>query len=390
VSPIGLWYDAAPASEAELRAVMFSVWAVILSTAFLQTGNGLQTDLIGVRADLEAFPAWMIGLMMATYYLGYSLAPLGGRLVIGRVGHVATIAICVLTAAAVIATHPYFVVPWVWAGFRFISGFALSLTYIAYESWINDRVDNALRGRVFSLYVVTQMAAMTFAQLLFSLGDAQKVGPFLLASAMFVLAAAPPAFTGHGAPLAAPPAPFGLLRLFRLSPLGAAATTLGGLSWAIVFTFGPVYARHIGFDVKGVSLFMGLAMAAGCVAQFPLGWLSDVAGRRRVIALMFTGGFAMALLGLVFTSAAAAFVLSALIGAFVFPIYAVAVAQVNDRIASDVRVPVAAGLVLLFGIGSFFGPFLCGWAMTAMGPAGYFALLSIVMGAGALLAARYR
>jgi MFS family permease len=365
-----------------LRAAIAAVWAVVLSTFFLQAGNGLQTDLIGVRADIEAFPSGVIGLMMAAYYVGYSLAPLAGRAVIGFGGHVRTIAFCAVAAAAVISVHPFAVTPPAWAAFRFVSGFLLSLSYVGYESWINDSVPNALRGRVFGLYMFAQMVAMTAAQGLFQLGEATSVLPFLLAGGLFVLAAVPVAAAHRAAPAAAPPAPLGILKLFRLSPLGAGSVVLAGLSWAIVFTFGPIYARHAGFDASGVALFMGLAMAAGAALQLPLGWLSDVAGRRPVIALVFAAGLVASLLGLWAEGAIPNLIAIALAGGFVFPIYAIAVAHVNDGIAADTRVAAAAGLVLLFGIGSIFGPLLCGWAMGAMGNAGFYALLSAATAAG--------
>lgn len=363
---------------------------VIASVFFLQAGNGLQTDLIGIRADMEAFPAAVIGLMMAAYYAGYTLAPLAGRQAIGHLGHTRAIVLCAIAAGAVIAVHPLAVTAPAWTAFRFASGFVLSLAYVGYESWINDRVPNALRGRVFSLYLVAQMVAATLVQGLLNFGDARTAGPFLLAAVLFVLAAAP--IAPARAPVGAPPKPLGIPKLFRLSPLGTGATALAGLSWAIVFTFGPIYARHVGFQVGGVGLFMGLAMAAGAALQLPLGWLSDIVGRRPVLALMFGGGLLAALFGIWAGDhgRTANLVAIALAGGFTFPIYAVAVAHVNDSIAPDTRVAAAAGLVLLFGLGSLFGPLLTGWAMTAAGTAGFFALIAAAMAAGAALVAAGR
>jgi len=375
-----------------LRAAFLSVWAVILSVAFVQTANGLQTDLIGIRADLALFPAWTIGLMMSTYFIGYAAVPLTGRYVIGRIGHVRTIAVCATAAAAVIVTHPLLVTPAMWTGLRFISGFALSLVYVAFESWINDRVPNALRGRIFSIYIVSQMAALTLAQFLLTFGDPKAIGLFVLSGVLFVLAAVPVAVARHGAPATVPPVPLNFLKLFHVSPLGAIATVLAGLTWAVVFTFGPVYAQHAGLTLAGIGLFMAFAMAAGGILQFPLGWLSDVVGRRPVIVLMFVAGLGASLFGVwaVHRGVNANLAAAALTGGFVFPMYAISVAHVNDSIAPETRVAAAAGLVLLFGVGSFFGPLLCGWAMTAIGSAGYFALLSVTMAAGAVAAARYR
>ncbi|MDE2184870.1 MAG: hypothetical protein KGJ78_17795 [Alphaproteobacteria bacterium] len=114
-----------------MRSAVLSVWAVILSAFFLQAGSGLQTDTIAVRADIESFSSTTIGLMMAAYYVGFSLAPLAGRAVIGGVGHVRAIVILSATAAASICAHPFLVTPAAWSAFRFVSGFSLSLTYVA-------------------------------------------------------------------------------------------------------------------------------------------------------------------------------------------------------------------------------------------------------------------
>ena len=375
-----------------MRAAFLSVWAVILSVAFVQAANGLQTDLIGIRADLASFPAWTIGLMMATYYVGYAVVPQTGRYVIGRIGHVRTIAVCATAAAAVIVTHPFLVTPVVWTGLRLVSGFVLSLVYVSFESWINDRAPNALRGRIFSIYIVAQMIALTLAQYLLTLGDPKAIGLFVLSGVLFVLAAAPVAIARRGAPATLPPVPLNVLKLFHVSPLGAIATVLAGMTWSIVFTFGPVYAQHVGFALTGIGLFMGLSMAAGGLLQFPLGWLSDIVGRRPVIAGMFVAGLGASLFGIwaVHRGVNANLVAAVLTGGFVFPMYAISVAHINDTIAPETRVAAAAGLILLYGLGSLFGPLLCGWAMTAMGSAGYFALLSVTMAAGAGVAARYR
>jgi MFS family permease len=305
-------------------------------------------------------------------------------------GHVRTIVTCVFVAGAIIVAHALVVTPMAWAAFRFVSGFALALVYVAFESWINARVGNALRGRVFSTYIIAQMTTMTLAQYLLSLGDPKTAGPFVFSGILFVLAAVPVVVGRRGAPAAAPPVPLNVLRLLCTSPLGALATALAGTSWAIVGTMGPVYAQRVGFDLNGIALWMGLAMAAGSISQFPFGWLSDVFGRRKAIAAMFILGLAASLAGLWAADANANLAVAALVGLCIFPLYTVSVAHVNDSIAQEARVAAAAGLILLYGLGSIFGALICGWAMTAMGPSGFYAALAVTMLAGAALAAATR
>jgi MFS family permease len=364
-----------------VRAAVAAVWAVIVCTFFVQAGNGLQADLISLRAN-AAFDAGIIGLMMACYYVGYCVAPLNGRNLIGRVGHVNAVILAMAVAGGVILIHPLLVSAPVWGALRAISGFMLSLSYVAVESWINERVPNALRGRVFSVYMFAQLAGMAVAQVLVGFGDAVHPALFVLSAALFLTAAIPVAMARRTAPSGSPPEPLPLLQLFRLSPLGSWATVLAGLSWAIIFTFGPIYAHRIGLGVAGVGLFMGTAMTAGGLLQLPLGWLSDIGGRRRVLGLMFVGGLGVCLAALLPRGPFMTLVAVALMGACVFPIYTVSAATVNDHVSRETRVAAASGLVLLFGIGSIFGPLLCGWAMQTIGLSGFYGLLAATMGAG--------
>jgi MFS family permease len=78
---------------------------------------------------------------------------------------------------------------------------------------------------------------------------------------------------------------------------------------------------------------------------------------------------------------------SALIGGFVFPLYGICVAHANDAAQPSQRVAVAAGLVLLFGLGSIAGPLLTGWAVSMFGTVAYFWVIAATMGSGVAAAA---
>jgi MFS family permease len=366
-----------------MRVALRSVWAVILTGGLVQLGNGLQTDLLGVRAGIEKFPPLAIGLIMAGYYVGYSAGPLVSPFVIRALGHVRTIWIAMIVAAASIALHGVFVSPSAWTLLRVISGLAISVNFVAVESWINDRSENRVRGRVFAIYMVWQMTAMTVAQFLLTTGDPQTMSLFLLSAGLFIVSAIPILSLSSGAAAHAPPEPFGLPALFRIAPLGVLATVLSGVSWAVVFTFGPVYAQREGFTLSQIGFFMGVAMVAGALVQFPLGWVSDHIGRRLTIGLICAGGALAALFGIWAQSRGIVMldISSALIGALVFPLYGISVAHANDAALPSQRVAAAAGLVLVFGLGSIVGPLATGWAVSAFGSVAYFWVLAIVMGA---------
>jgi len=375
-----------------MRVALRSLWAVILTGGLVQLANGLQTDLLGVRAGLEKFSPAAIGLIMAGYYVGYSAGPLVSPVIIRTLGHVRTIWFAVIVAALAIALNGVLVSPPAWTLLRAVSGLAISVNFVAVESWINDRSENRVRGRVFSLYMVWQMTAMTIAQFLLTLGNPSTMSLFLLSAGLFVVSAVPVLVLHRGGAIHAPPEPFGLIALFRLAPLGVLATVFAGVSWAIVFTFGPVYAQRQGFDLSQIGFFMGVAMVAGAFVQFPLGWISDHIGRRLTIGLMCAAGALASLFGIWAQTEGVVMlnVASALIGGLVFPLYGISVAHANDAALPSQRVAVAAGLVLVFGLGSIAGPLATGWAVGAFGSVAYFWVLAATMAASVTAAVASR
>jgi MFS family permease len=372
-----------------MRTALRSVWTVILTGGLVQLANGLQTDLLGVRAGIEKFSPLAIGLIMAGYYVGYSAGPLVSPFVIRALGHVRAIWIAMIVAAASIALHGVFVSPFAWTLLRVVSGLAISVNFVAVESWINDRSENRVRGRIFAVYMVWQMVAMTIAQFLLTTGDPSTTSLFLLSAALFIVSAIPVLALHRGGVIHAPPEPFSLLALFRIAPLGVSATILSGVSWAVVFTFGPVYAQREGFTLPQIGFFMGVAMVAGALVQFPLGWVSDHVGRRLTIGLTCGAGALASLFGIWAQSQGIVMldISSALIGALVFPLYGISVAHANDATLPSQRVAAAAGLVLVFGLGSITGPLVTGWAVSLFGSVAYFWVLAIVMGASVTAAA---
>lgn len=359
-----------------MRAAVASIWAVIVTVFIVQTANGLQTDILSLRAAME-FPVTLLGVIMAAYYVGYSAGPLLSHRVIEQFGHVGVIVAASLIAGVAIVLHAFIVTVPAWAVLRAVSGLVLAMLYVSLESWIHERVENRIRGRVFSIYMVAQMVAMTLAQGLLWFSNPRIADPFLLCGIVLAVGGIPVFLARHRAPNRPPPEPFGIPKLFAASPMGVIATTLSGVTWSVVFTFGPVYAQGAGFDIKGVSLFMGAAMVAAAVSQYPLGWVSDHAGRRLTITLMCAGGALASIFGWWADGEASIYKIigSALIGATTFPLYSLTVAHTNDGIAQESRVPAAGGLVLLFGLGSIVGPFVSGFIVNANGATGYFAVL---------------
>ena len=56
-----------------MKSVRASITTLLIGTAILFLGNGLQQTLVPIRAKLEAFSTTSVGLLGAAYFAGFAL-----------------------------------------------------------------------------------------------------------------------------------------------------------------------------------------------------------------------------------------------------------------------------------------------------------------------------
>ncbi|HLS68293.1 MAG TPA: MFS transporter [Kiloniellales bacterium] len=354
------------------------VTALLLSVALLLLGHGLFGTLLPVRAQIEAFPTPIIGLLGSLYFFGFGAGCVLGPYLIQRVGHIRAFAALAALLVATPLIHALFPVVSIWALLRILAGLCLAGLYTAIESWLNQAADNEQRGTVLSIYIVINLMAMTGGQLLLSVGSPAGHELFSLIAVLITLAVVPLALTRSTAPV--PPLSFRLRlgRLYRLSPVGLIGCLMVGVTNGAFWTVAPAYVTSLGQPADDVATFMATAVFAGALAQWPLGRLSDVVDRRYVIlggcvvaALAGFGFYLSPLLPL------PPFVLAALFGASALSAYALCIAHANDFIVPEDAVEASAGLLLTYAAGAVVGPLLATTAMGELGPHGLFATTAV-------------
>ena len=98
--------------------------ALLLAAAILLAGNGLHTTLLAVRANIEGFPLYQIGLLLSAYFAGFIAGCRWTPLLVKRVGHIRTFTALASVASASALAHVLLVEPMAWAFLRVVSGFA--------------------------------------------------------------------------------------------------------------------------------------------------------------------------------------------------------------------------------------------------------------------------
>ncbi|MFP4377188.1 MAG: MFS transporter, partial [Spirochaetales bacterium] len=143
----------------------------------------------------------------------------------------------------------------------------------------------------------------------------------------------------------------------------------------------PRYASGVGFSEVEVSLFMTAAIGGSAAMQWPLGRLSDRIDRRVVAVaaglISVVSSVAIKIAGADFSSASGIMVW---FGGFTLPLYALSIADVNDRLRHDELVAAAGTAVFVFGTAAGLAPVAAGAAMDALGPGGLFVFTAVVAG----------
>jgi MFS family permease len=250
-----------------MLALLRPVWALLLGIVLLMAGNGLLSSLLGLRGSLEGFSSTVMGGLMSGYYIGFLASSLLTPRGVRSVGHIRIFAALAAMATVAVILASLFVYPAVWLLSRIISGFCYAGLYVVAESWINDRSSNETRGRLFSIYMLTQYAGLICGQGLLNLFSPAGFQSFSLVALLISVAVVPTLLTAKHAPAVAAPRHVGLRQLYRISPLGAIGTLAIGMAQSAFFSMGAVFGHRIGLSTEQVSLFLIAAILGGATLQ---------------------------------------------------------------------------------------------------------------------------
>lgn len=341
-----------------MRRILPSLFALLLSAALLQLGNGLQFTLIPLRADLGGLSLVTVGLITTGYFVGFLLGSVMGARLIGDVGHVRVLTGALAGIAALVLLYPLALSGAVWVIARFGSGFALAIAYMSVESWLNERTPAEIRGRVLSLYALSGFLMLALGQLLLGQFPIDGFEPFSVAAIAVAIATLPVAFSRAPGPAIPPRRRVRLAELFEVSRVAVIGIVAAGLSNAAFWAYAPVFVRRAGLDFEQTAVFMASVLLGGAVMTWPIGALSDRFDRRIVIGFINLGASlaASAILLTAGRSMDAVLLAGFVYGAFAFSLYAICAAHANDNADAANFVALSSGLLFLFGVSAILGP----------------------------------
>jgi MFS family permease len=355
-------------------------WALFVGMFMLMVGNGLQGTLLGLRGEAEGFSTFELSIVMSAYFLGFLFSSRYTPELIRRVGHVRVFAALGSMISAVLVAYPVLIEPWAWTLGRVIIGFCFCGVYITAESWLNDASSNENRGKSLSLYMITQMAGIVFAQWIVSQGDVSGYVLFIIPSILVSLAFAPVLLSVRPMPAFASTKPMKLRDLINASPLACFGMFMLGGVFSAQFGMSAVYGSRVGLTVSEISLFISAIYIAALILQYPIGWLSDRMDRRALIVWISLIGAAGSMIAFLVPGYYVLIVVSgAIVGGMSNPLYALLIAYANDYLEKEDMAAASGGLLFINGVGAIAGPLTVGFIMDSIGDNGFWLFTAVLM-----------
>jgi MFS family permease len=340
-------------------------------------------SLLSINMRLQGYNDQIIGLVMSANYLGILLGIFFCQKIVHQFGHIRAFAVFAAVMTVISLVHGLYMSPWLWAVLRICNGLCVTGLFTVLESWLNEKVEPAFRGRLLSIYMAMVYFGSGSGQLFLNVSDVQGQTIFMITAILFALCLVPISLTRTITPQPFEVPRYNLVKLFQLAPLSMVGSFTTGIITSSFYTMGPMFGLDIGLSISEVSLFMSLTVWAGLICQIPVGLVSDRFDR--LIVLSSLGILVMIVsIGIAMLGRMGLYVLMPLTICFgmVFTIYPVSVALAQDNIEKKEIVPVSAALILFFGIGACFGPITASIVISKIGP---FGLYYFIAGCGGVL-----
>ena len=371
-----------------MNKVLKNSWALFLGMGFIMMAYGFQGSLLGVRAVQEEFSLTSTGFMMSGYFVGYFIGAATIPNIISRVGHIRVFAAFASLASLVVLIHSVIIHPFIWFLLRILTGVSMVCIYTVAESWLNDRSSNKNRGSVLSIYMVILYGTMGIGMFLLNFSSPKNFQPFILVSVITSAALIPILLTKKKPPNFKKIQAMNMRELYEASPFGMVSSLFYGTIQSALFTLLAVYATSMNFTILEISIVTFLLAISGAVAQFPVGKISDIYDRRRVIVFSTFGAAIFAIIAIfvsrqmylpggLATSKTKQSDKFRECSCCSLPMFSLILAHTNDYISKEKFVAAGAGLQFAFGLGAMSGPFLCSIFMDLVGPNGFFVFLFI-------------
>ncbi|MAZ40233.1 MAG: MFS transporter, partial [Legionellales bacterium] len=293
--------------------------------------------------------------------------------------HIRAFAAFASVTTVVCIAQGMYINPIFWIVLRLIMGYCIAGLYIVIESWLLAGTTLSTRGKVLAIYMMALYSGQGLGQFLLDLSDPHTLIPFCFVAILTALSVVPVTSTYEKSPELDDHERLNFFKLYQLSPSGVMGCFCSGLILGAVYGLLPFFVKQIGYGLSDIALIMGLAIFGGMILQYPIGHLSDIFSRRRVLLSIVIATLGMSIAIILLDSYRwFLFIGIFIFGGLTFTLYPLCISLACDHIDGEDFVSAAGGLLLSYGVGATIGPMIAPAFINQLGPKGLFIYFVLV------------
>ena len=163
--------------------------ALVAALAVVSITSSLNWPILSEALRNQGYSESMIGINAAAQFAGIIVVALAAPRIIPALGFFNTIVFGLVVVAVMLIAIPAFRSFEAWLVIRFLLGMGNSLLFTAGDTWMNQIVNDRVRGRWMGIYVTAGMAGWAVGPLLGSYLDPDTYWPFVWGLLAIVVAA---------------------------------------------------------------------------------------------------------------------------------------------------------------------------------------------------------
>ncbi len=297
------------------------------------------------------------------------IGPVYPRL-IARIGLQRSVVGGVAFSILVLVMMPFWTGVPAWLLLRVLTGFAVGLSWIASEIWMNRVAGDGARGAVMGVYGTVFSIGTVAGPLLLEFTGTVGAWPFIAGALCLALTLLPLALlrqvaessarhaAGHVQPMRH------LMRLLPAAPAVMAAALIAGLVESADLSLLPLFGLRDGLGERSALLLLTVFLAGNVVLQLPIGLLADRFGRRLMLGVCaLTSAVGPLLLQACLHQPLLLWPLLFTWGGTMYAFYSQGVAMLGEVFAADDLAGANTLFVMIYCSGGVLGPSLGGLMM---------------------------
>lgn len=358
------------------------VSAALICLFLAMMASGYFSTLISVEIQQRGYNSLIVGLVSSAYYAGLILGCFRVERFIAKVGYVRAYAtFAAFSVILALLQGFYLSEPFVSLVLRFFFGTCVGVFFVILEGWVMAASTPKNRGSMMAICMITLYSGYSLGQFFMVMQPENGLIPFMVIAILLSLSIIPLAAVRQEDPGFSEPSRLSFKDLYFLTPTGMLGCFLTGAAFSTIYSIFPIMFERLNYSRMDLSLAMFTVIFGGMFLQYPLGRLSDVIGRWKVLVFLGVATFFLLVCAIFFYEQSTLWSLGIffLLGGACYPLYPIVLSHAGDVIAKQDMTAAMQGFVIMYAIGCTIGPIFSSSFMQIFGPIGVIFSLMIIM-----------